>query len=351
MSACLRVAGAAIAVAMMCGPAFADVLPPPEKPPQANETKPAPADPQPAPVIPDATIDQLLGGDAAANASGAPAEEAKDPSPSPEEARANSLVKRYGAIDLPGGQAKVAVADGFAFLDAADTKTLLIELWGNPQDAVSNVIGAIVPADVSVLAEGSWAAIITYENDGHVTDDDAATINYDELLSEMQAATAADSEARVKAGYEAISLVGWAQKPSYDVKEHKLYWAKHLQFGKDVHTLNYAIRALGRSGVLQVNVVGDMRQLDDINAQLPKLLSMVSFNEGHRYADYQEGVDPLAAGGLAALIAGGAAAKAGLLKGLIAILAASWKFIAIGLVAFGGLIWRMFSNRSKEPSA
>lgn len=348
MSAGLRVAGAALAVAIMCGPAFADVLPPPEKPPQANETKPAPADPQPAPVIPDATIDQLLGGDAAANASGAPAEEAKDPSPSPEEARANSLVKRYGAIDLPGGQAKVAVADGFAFLDAADTKTLLIELWGNPPDSVSDVLGAIVPRDVSVLAAGSWAAIITYENGGHVADDDAATINYDELLQEMQTATAADSEERVKAGYEAISLVGWAQKPSYDAGEHKLYWAKHLQFG-ETHTLNYAIRALGRTGVLQVNVVGDMRQLESINAQLPKLLPMVSFNEGHRYADYQEGVDPLAAGGIAALILGGAA-KAGVFKGLIPFLAAFWKFIAIGVVALAGLLWRMFGGGSKQPT-
>lgn len=103
MSAWLRVAGAALAVAMMCGPAFADVLPPPEKSPQANEKKPAPAatdeQPAPAPVIPDATIDQLLSGDAASSASGASAEEAKDLSPSPEEARANSLVKRYGAID------------------------------------------------------------------------------------------------------------------------------------------------------------------------------------------------------------------------------------------------------------
>ena len=54
--------------------------------------------------------------------------------------------------------------------------------------------------------------------------------------------------------------------------------------------------------------------------QVPKLLSMVSFADGHRYADFNENTDPVAAYGLAALVAGGVAAKAGLFKGLIALL-------------------------------
>lgn len=268
----------------------------------------------------------------------------------PRQALVDSLVARDGTIDLPGGQARVAIAEGFAFLDAADTKKLLTEIWGNPPQVSEGVLGAIIPRGVSVIADESWAAIITYSNDGHVADEDANAIDYDELLAEMQKETAAGSEERVKAGYEAISLVGWAQKPSYDAAGHKLHWAKHLQFGKDVHTLNYAIRALGRTGVLEVNVVADMRQLADVNAKVPTLLSMVSFNDGHRYADFQEG-DPVAAYGIAALVAGGIAAKAGLFKGLLAILAASWKFIAIGVVALGGLFWRLFSGRSKDPQA
>ena len=265
-----------------------------------------------------------------------------------EEAKANSLVKREGAIDLPGGQARVTIAEGFAFLDAADTMKLLTELWGNPPDAVTGVLGAIIPKDVHVLAPESWAAIITYENEGHVADDDAVSINYDDLLKEMQTSTEAENEERTKAGFQTISLVGWAQKPSYDKAEHKLYWAKNLRFGNEGNTLNYAIRALGRTGVLQVNVVADMKRLDDVNKQVPKLLSMVSFNEGHRYADFQEGSDPVAAYGLAALIAGGVAAKAGLFKGLLVLLAASWKFIALGVAALGAGIWRFFSGRKPE---
>jgi uncharacterized membrane-anchored protein len=270
---------------------------------------------------------------------------AAQPETDPAVAKAASLVRRDGAIDLPGGQARIAVADGFAFLDEKDSKTLLVDLWGNPPGAVDNVLGTIIPTDVDILSAQSWAAIITYDNEGHVSDDDASSIDYDDLLKQMQEETTAANDERAKAGYEPVSLVGWAQKPSYDAKDHKLYWAKHLQFGKDSHTLNYAIRALGRTGVLQVNVVAGMDQLPAVTAKVPTLLSMVSFNEGNRYADYQEGTDPVAAYGLAALVAGGVAAKAGLFKGLLLLLAASWKFIAIGVAIAGGAIWRMLSAR------
>ena len=324
----MRVLGAGLAASLLlASPVMADV--PPPKEPTANAATPVPVEPEVEAVVPDKAVKEVLS--------------------DPREAIAATLVQRDGTVELPGGQARVTIVEGFAFLDAADSKKLLVDLWGNPPQAVEGVLGTIVPRDVSVLSDGSWAAIITYANEGHVSDEDASSINYDELLKSMQEDTTAANDERVKAGYEPISLVGWAQSPTYDGAEHKLHWAKHLQFGTSSHTLNYSIRALGRTGVLEVNVVGDMKQLADINAQVPKMLTMVSFVEGNRYADFKDG-DPTAAYGIAALIAGGAAAKAGLFKGLIALLLASWKFIAIGVAAVGGMIWRMFSSR-KEPSA
>ena len=127
-----------------------------------------------------------------------------------------------------------------------------------------------------------------------------------------------------------------------------------MRFGASNETLNYAIRALGRTGVLQVNVIADMKQLDDINGQVPKLLSMVSFTEGHRYADFQESSDPVAAYGLAALVVGGVAAKAGLLKWLLAAAIASWKLIAVAIAGVGAVIARvlrgLFGGKPGTPA-
>lgn len=259
---------------------------------------------------------------------------------SPAEKLAATLSMRTGSFPIANGKATVTTTEGFAFLDAKDAKTLLVDIYGNPPEAVSDILGAIVPTSVDILAESSWFAVLTYEEEGHVSDDDAASIDYTQLITDMKAETAEASKERDKAGYGTMELIGWAQEPAYDKAAHKLHWAKELQFGDaKLHTLNYAIRALGRTGVLQVNIVAGIDQLPDINPQVPGLLKMVDFNKGQTYADFDEATDPVAAYGLAGLIAGGVAAKAGLFKGLLALLLASKKLL-VGLIAvFGAAIW------------
>jgi uncharacterized membrane-anchored protein len=336
--------------------ALADVVPP--KPADVPTAAPA-AMPQPAaPVAPatapaTAPVPAPAGapavaptGEASAAGDAVPAAAEPAKELSPQEVVANSLVQRDGTHELAGGKARIAVAEGFAFLDAADTKKLLTDVWGNPPQVSSDALGAIVPKGVSYFANESWAAVVTYEDEGYIADDDAQSIDYTQMMKEMKEGQDEVNAERKKAGYEEIALVGWAQEPKYNKGEHKLYWAKHLKFGKeDPGTLNYAIRALGRSGVLQVNVIGGMNQLQDINGKVPGMLSMVSFTDGNRYTDYKEG-DKLAAYGIAGLIAGGVAAKAGLFK----LLLGAWKLIAVGVVALGALAWRMlggiFSRKS-----
>lgn len=265
---------------------------------------------------------------------------AKKAEPSPVEKLAASLSMRTGSFPIANGKATVTTTEGFAFLDAKDAKTLLVDIYGNPPEAVSDILGAIVPTSVDILAESSWFAVLTYEDEGHVSDDDASSIDYTQLITDMKAETEEASKERDKAGYGTMELIGWAKEPAYDKAAHKLHWAKELQFGDaKLHTLNYAIRALGRTGVLQVNIVAGIDQLPGINPQVPGLLKMVDFNKGQTYADFDETTDPVAAYGLAGLIAGGVAAKAGLFKGLLALLLASKKLL-IGLIAvFGAAVW------------
>src|SRR6185436_1535572 len=92
-----------------------------------------------------------------------------------------------------------------------------------------------------------------------------------------------------------------------------------------------------------LNAVGNISQLADIEKATPEILGMVDFNEGHRYADYKPETDKVAAYGLAALVAGGLAAKTGLLKGLIAIIIALKKFVVIGVIALFAGIQKLFS--------
>ena len=235
------------------------------------------------------------------------------------EALVATLKFRDGEVAVPRADARFRLDRNFRYLEAADARKVLEQLWGNPPD--DSVLGLVVPRGRGVLDENGWAVVVTYSDDGYVSDEDAAKIDYDELLQEMKDGTEEQNAARKDAGYGGIALNGWAEPPHYDAGAKKLYWAKDLTFeGSQGRFLNYDIRVLGRRGFVSLNAVAGMEQLEDVRAGMQQLLPQVEFDQGARYADYDAKTDKVAAYGIAALIGGGFAAKAGLFAKLGALL-------------------------------
>jgi len=251
-----------------------------------------------------------------------------------------------GRVTLQRGLATLDLPADFRYLDPHETDRVL-RAWGNPPG--TETFGMLVPTGMRVLSNEGWGVIISYSEDGYVKDDDASTIDYDELLAKMRRATRDANPERAKAGYATAELVGWAEPPRYDSAAHKLYWAKDFKFSDDSgHTLNYNIRVLGRRGVLVLNAVASMDRLAAVKRDMAKVIGFVEFNEGHRYADFVPGTDKVAEYGIAALIAGGLAAKAGLFKVLLGALVAMKKLVIVGLAAAAGLLRKLFRRRSPD---
>lgn len=249
-----------------------------------------------------------------------------------------------GVIQLPQGVASLQLAPGFRYLGPEDTRKLVEQGWGNPDGA--GTWGMILPADVHPLSGQGWGVIITYEADGHVADDDAAEIDYADLLKEMQEATTEENKERTAQGFDAIALVGWAQPPRYDQGAHTLHWAKELRFGDaQEHTLNYNIRVLGREGVLVLNAVAGMSQFQDIRPQLDQVVGAARFVSGQRYEDFDASSDKLAGYGLAALVAGSVAAKAGKLAFLAVFFKKFLGLILVGVALVGGWLAKRFKRK------
>jgi len=263
------------------------------------------------------------------------------------QALSDRLKYQEGRIVLRDGLATLNLSAAFRYVDPAGTETLLNGIWGNPP-ASQKPLGMIVPAGFDPFDEKAWCVVIRYQSDGYVKDDDAEKINYTKLLKDMQEGVREASIQRVKDGYPPIELVGWAAAPRYDKQTHKFYWAKEIKFGenKEEHTLNYNLRILGRGGILELNAVSGMSQFPQIEKATPELLAMIDFNDGNRYADYKPGSDKIATYGLAALVAGGIAAKAGLFKGLLVALIALKKFVIIGVIALFGLVKKLLGRKS-----
>ena len=255
------------------------------------------------------------------------------------------LQYQTGNITLPNKVATLHLGDKYRYLDPNETNKLLMA-WGNESDTSTQ--GTIIPADVDPWSETGWAVILTYEDDGHIDDSHAAEIDYDDMLKDMKEGTEDHNSDRKKAGFDAVHLIGWAEKPHYDASAKKLYWAKELNFeGSSGNTLNYDVRVLGREGVLSMNAVAGMDLLEQIRREMRPLIEVAEFNEGYRYAEFDAKTDRTAEYGLAALVAAGVGAKLGLFAKLGALLLAFKKFLIIGLVALGALIKKLFGKKDE----
>ncbi|MEQ8205355.1 MAG: DUF2167 domain-containing protein [Woeseia sp.] len=264
--------------------------------------------------------------------------------------KVDSLQPRNGTIVLADGLATLQVPDEFYFLDAKDAQTVLVDVWGNPPGQI--VLGLLLPTRYSPLDYESWAVTIAYIEDGHVSDEDAADIDFDALLIDMQNDMQGASDERVADGYSPVELVGWAEAPHYDATAKKLYWAKELRFGGvDDSTLNYEIRALGRLGFLSFTFVAATRQLEEINASRDAVLLMTEFNEGHRYTDFDPNVDELAVYGISALVSGKLIVKAGVFAGVLEILKKFGVYLLLAIALMWRRFMRLFSTDKAGPQS
>lgn len=259
-----------------------------------------------------------------------------------------TLKFQHGKITLPNNIATLDMPSTFRYLDPADTEKILVNAWGNPPG--SKTLGMLLPSDVSPLTENSWGVIISYSEDGHIKDDDADSIKYDDLLKDMQEAVKDANEARKQKGYEAMTLLGWAEAPHYDKASHKFYWAKEYvtETQKGPHSLNYNIRVLGRKGVLVLNAVAGMNQIDAIKGEMKNVVAFTDFTAGNGYKDFDVSTDKVAEYGLAALVAGGVAAKLGFFGKIFAFLLLFKKFVLIGLAAVGAGFYKLIGRNKKE---
>lgn len=249
------------------------------------------------------------------------------------QAIAKSLRPQHGKIVLPEANASLNLGEAYDFYGPADAKQILTSLWGNPAQMSADVLGLVIPAGKSPLSD-TWGAVITFDKSGYVSDDDAAEVDFNELLGQMRESEAASNPERKAQGFPETHLVGWAEQPRYDKASHSVIWARDVKFSNmSVDTLNYDVRTLGRHGVLSVNLVSTMPQLAGVKAAAATFAGHAAFNPGSRYEDFDASMDKKAEYGIGGLIAAGVGVAAAKKLGLLAILLKFLKPIAIGVVA------------------
>lgn len=232
-----------------------------------------------------------------------------------------------------GSLATVDVLEGEIFLDAPATRRFLEDGQNIPD---GDELGAVVHVNAD---DTYWFAIFSYDDSGHVTDDDREALDAKALMADMVTGNEAANKERRRRGWSELSLDGWYREPYYDARTNNLTWSTRVS-SSEGRGINHSVRLLGRTGVMAVQLVADADQtLDTSVQQFDRMLSGVSYVPGQRYAEFRSG-DKIAGYGLAGLIGAGAAGvaiKTGLLQKF-------WKLILVALAALVGVVRKFFSR-------
>jgi uncharacterized membrane-anchored protein len=118
--------------------------------------------------------------------------------------------------------------------------------------------------------------------------------------------------------------------------------------------VNYHTYALGREGYITLDLVTGSSTIERFKDRAKTVLAALEYQPGKKYEEFVPGTDRIAEYGIAALVAGVAAKKLGLLAlGGLAIakfgsaIVAFAKPIGLGVVALFAGIGRMFTRRNR----
>jgi hypothetical protein len=247
--------------------------------------------------------------------------------------RALSWVKGPATVTV-AGNSTLAVPDGYAFLDAANTKKFL-EI---NQNLASGTEVMVAPLSLD------WSAYLEFDAAGYVKDDEK--IDAAALLRTLKESTEQSNAERQRRGWAVIHVVDWATPPAYNAQTKRLEWATVLQ-SEHGQSANFFTKILGRRGYTTVQMVASPEDLGTAQVALNGVLQGYRFNGGDTYAEWKPG-DKVAEYGLAALVVGGVAAVA-TKKGFWAVaagfLATAWKAIVAAVVAAGAWLKSRFSSK------
>lgn len=258
----------------------------------------------------------------------------------------DSIKGQAGEIHLPEAHCTINTPEGFVFLDPDKARHLLVDYWNNPADKVSDLLGVLVKDNAQVYMNVETAYVVSYDNSGYVSDEDADKIDFDQLLADMRKDLKEENNA--SPSQEQWDLIGWGWQPSYDKARKVISWSKHYRIDGQYEVINYDVRVLGKEGFVVITAVGDPEAKNEMLADDKAIVGSVRYDNGYTYADFNPDTDHIAEWTIGGLIAGKVLTKIGL-WGFIAKFS---KLIIIAVIAFIGAfrkkIAALFSRRKDD---
>jgi uncharacterized membrane-anchored protein len=248
---------------------------------------------------------------------------------------------------LPSSNAVIQTQHDEAFLQGADAHEFARLSEGHT---------GFQPDAVVIKFDGPLAesfVMYSYSDLGYVKMDDwEEFIDPSYILKEIRKNTEEANKNRA-AGYPALYVDDWVEKPYLDRENAIVYWAikGHAQEGSQF--VNAKAIKLGRKGMSDLVWVGSPDQFQDASRNLQPALEAYRYDDGFRYADFRPGVDTVAAVGVGAISykmltgsnkRGAAAVGAGIVAVVAALAKKLWILLLFPFVFAWKAIKRLFAR-------
>jgi uncharacterized membrane-anchored protein len=247
--------------------------------------------------------------------------------------------------------ASIEVPESYRFTGPQGAR-LLLQRMRNPVPV--NLAGIVAPSS------GKWWVVLAFADVGYMKGvNQASHIDSAAILQAVREQVPPQNAMRMRQGVPPITSVDWAIEPVLDTNRCSLEWAlraetrteKVVNLRSETTSqlvINHTIRLIGRRLVLDATAV-QPDQGDHVILPLKELVDHISFKQGERYSDFQNG-DKIAKIRLEQLIIGEERKKepsaytvAGIWIGSI--------LLAGGLVTVGVLLIRHQIRRQKMSRA
>lgn len=240
--------------------------------------------------------------------------------------------------------AAMNLPEGYVYLNKEDTITY--------NEQIGNYInGHEIGSIFSSNQDEYWFIIFEYYEDGHIEDTQGSDIDEDALLQSFKDGTEDQDVEAKKNGFPTSSVIGWYEKPFYDIHTNTLKWGMEFSSEGEKY-VNYNSRILTRNGYVSAILVADTEEMDSLmlKAHFDNIINKFTLKSGNNYTDFDPKVDKVSSVGLAALIAGGAgvAAKTGILATVIVLLKKFGVAIIAVLAGSGSWLYRKFKRKNDD---
>jgi uncharacterized membrane-anchored protein len=238
------------------------------------------------------------------------------------------------------GWAEVKVPEGYMLANGDDTRRIM-QAMGNLTSG--NEVGFMAHTNIFTASNSTWFILFEFDEVGYIKDDEKKDLQADAMLESMKKQSEESNKVRRRNGFSGLTIVGWEQPPHYNEQTHNLEWSLKAKDDEGELVLNHNTRLLGRKGVMKATLVVDPSKLAEVMPDFNARIADFEFKSGQKYSEFRQG-DKIAKYGLAALVAGGAAAvavKTGLLQKLI-------KPILFGVAALGAFLANLFKRKNSE---